>query len=324
MENDSRHYHPRHPMGVVCHRTGLKPDVLRAWEKRYGAVMPVRSSGNRRLYSDADIEKLQLLLHAIEGGRRIGQIAALENEELKELVAADRKSVAQVRTLKRSFKRQDVEHHLTACLAAVQELNARELELQLERAAVAFSQPYLFSSLLAPLMERIGDLWSQGSLRVANEHMASAVLRSFLAGMLAGLEISRNAPQAFVATPLRQSHEIGALMISATAAFEGWRVTYLGSGLPAEEIAAALLQKSPRVVALSIVYPPDDSRLPDELRKLHRHLEDKVVLLVGGRSAKAYLGVLKEVGAVHVESITQFREILRELRLHPLGSEPGF
>ena len=69
-------------MGVVCRRTGLKPDLLRAWEKRFGVVRPVRSSGNLRLYSDADIEKLQLLHRAIRGGRRIGQIVALTPEEL--------------------------------------------------------------------------------------------------------------------------------------------------------------------------------------------------------------------------------------------------
>ena len=73
---------------MVCRRTGLKPDLLRAWEKRFGAVRPVRSSGNLRLYSDADIEKLQLLHGAIRGGRRIGQIAALTPEELEEMVAA--------------------------------------------------------------------------------------------------------------------------------------------------------------------------------------------------------------------------------------------
>ena len=323
MKSDSPYRLPRHPMGMVCRRTGLRPDVLRAWERRYGAVRPVRSSGNHRLYSDADIEKLQLLCRAIGGGRRIGQVARLRNEELEEIVEADQNSVALIRTVKDSDKEQDAEDYLVACLSAAQELNARELEVQLERAAVAFSQPYLIRSVIAPLMERIGDLWSQGSLRVANEHMASAAVRSFLTSMLSS-EIAENAPRAIVATPIGQCHEIGALIICAAATFEGWCVTYLGTALPAGEIAAAALHKAARVVALSIVYPPDDARLPEELRKLRRHLGNNRVLLVGGRSAKAYLEVLEEVGAVHLESIARFQAILQKLRYHPLGSQPEF
>ena len=310
---DSHYHECRHPMGVVCRRTGLKPDLLRAWEKRFGVVRPVRSSGNLRLYSDADIEKLQLLHRAIRGGRRIGQIVALTPEELEEMVASDSQSTASVRTLRSRIRRQEIEDRVTNCLAAVQDLDARELELQLEGAAVAMSQPQLLSRVVAPLMERIGDLWNEGSLRVAHEHLASSAVRSFLAGMLSNNEPSRGAPRALICTPLHQVHEMGALIISVTAAFEGWDVTYLGPSLPAEEIAAAVLQKSPRAVVLSIGYPPDDPRLPEQLRKLNRHLEG-AALLVGGNSAQAYGDVLEEVGAIYMNGISEFRETLRNLR----------
>jgi DNA-binding transcriptional MerR regulator/methylmalonyl-CoA mutase cobalamin-binding subunit len=313
VKGDSFSPESRHPIGVVCRRTGLKPDLLRAWEKRFGAVSPDRSSGNLRLYSDADIEKLQLLHRAIQGGRRIGQIAELTLEELVELIATDSQRTAGVRTLRSRVPRQDIENRVTNCLVAVQDLDARELGLQLETAAVALSQPQLLNRVVAPLMERIGDLWNQGSLRVAHEHLASAVVRSFLAGILSENESSKGAPQALICTPLHQAHEMGALIISVAAAFEGWGVTYLGHSLPAEEIAAAVLQKAPQVVALSIGYPPDDPRLPEELRKLSRHL-GAATLLAGGRSAKAYREVFEEVGAIYVKGLSEFQETLRGLR----------
>ncbi len=313
MRGDASYHESRHPIGVVCRRTGLKPDLLRAWEKRFGAVSPLRSSGNLRLYSDADIERLQLLHQAIKGGRRIGQIAALNSQELETLVAADTQSMASVRTLRSRVRRQEIEDRITNCLAAIQDLDARELTRQLEGAAVVLSQPQFLSRVVAPLMERIGDLWNQGSLRVGHEHLASAAVRSFLAGMLSESTASRGGPRALICTPLHQNHEVGALIISVAAAFEGWGVTYLGHSLPAEDIAAAVLQKSPRVVALSIGYPPDDPRLPEQLRMLSRHLGD-AVLLAGGRSAKAYGEVLAEVGAVVVRDLSHFREVLKELR----------
>ena len=314
MEADSRYFKPRHPMGVVSRRTGLKPDVLRAWEKRYQAVRPSRRSANRRFYSDADIEKLLLLRRAIDGGRRIGQVVHLDNRELEELVAADQKAMVEVGTVKASFEKSDAESHFSACLVAVKQLNANELKNQLERAAVDLSQPHLIEGVLVPLMEKIGNLWSQGSLKVVHEHMASAVVRSFLGGMQACEEVLDSVPHLIAATPVRQFHELGALIVAATSESEGWGVTYLGAGLPAEEIAAAALQKRAGVVALSIVYPSDDPRLPEELRKLRRHLGHRVALLVGGRSALAYAAVVKEVRAKHLKTLSELRAELRSLR----------
>src|SRR5215218_6409458 len=77
---------PRHPIGVVAERTGLTPDVLRVWERRYSVVEPSRSAGGQRVYSDADIERLSLLHRATRGGHNISQVATLSQEKLQDLV----------------------------------------------------------------------------------------------------------------------------------------------------------------------------------------------------------------------------------------------
>src|SRR4051812_28560881 len=79
----------RHPIAVVAQRTGLSQDVLRVWERRYGAVTPSRSPNGLRLYSDTDIERLLLLRSATRAGRSIGQIASLPMGELEALVTED-------------------------------------------------------------------------------------------------------------------------------------------------------------------------------------------------------------------------------------------
>ena len=85
---------PRHPIKVVARRTGLTPDVLRVWEKRYRAVSPTRLDTGRRLYSDADVERLLLLRRATLAGRRIGQVAKMPNAELEPLVVDDETAMA--------------------------------------------------------------------------------------------------------------------------------------------------------------------------------------------------------------------------------------
>src|SRR5687768_12427129 len=77
---------PRHPIGVVADRTGLSPDVLRVWERRYGVVEPQRSAGGQRLYSDADVERLVLLHRATRGGHGISHVASLSRAKLEDLV----------------------------------------------------------------------------------------------------------------------------------------------------------------------------------------------------------------------------------------------
>lgn len=311
---------PRHPIGVVARRTGLKPDLIRAWERRYGAVEPGRSDTRRRFYSDADIHRLLLLRQVVKTGHGIGQVAQLSNEELEALIAEEPATPPSAApgagdTTARVAASPDVaEPFLAACLAAAQRLDVGELEIQLERASLVLSRVNLLEKLLVPLMHRIGDLWQEGTLRPLHEHMASAVVRTFLGNMSTTYVSEANAPQLLVTTPARQLHELGALIVASIAAHEGWRVTYLGPNLPPEEIAAAAHQKGTRTVALSITYPPDDLMLPDELRKIRRLLGPQVEILAGGRSAPSYSAVLREIGARQAESLAELRRTLNELR----------
>lgn len=312
---------PRHPIGVVSRRTGLKQDLIRAWERRYDAVEPARSDNNRRLYSDADIDRLNLLRRAVAGGRSIGQVAELPDDALEELISEDRAAVAAVKQRRREPPQEvtaappsaRAESVLEVCLAAVRRLDGADLENQLRRAAVDLGRTALLERVLAPLLEQIGELWRQGELRPIHEHLATATVRS-LGATLQGQQPAAPAPRLLVTTPAGQVHEVGALLAAATAATEGWRVTYLGTDLPAEEIAAAARQVAARAVALSITYPPDDPRLGDELRRLQGLLDDSVALLVGGRAADSYEPALQGPSTHLVEELSDLRELLEALR----------
>ncbi|MFL6193771.1 MAG: MerR family transcriptional regulator [Thermoanaerobaculia bacterium] len=315
---------PRHPIGVVARRTGLKPDLIRAWERRYGAVEPGRSETRRRFYSDADIERLLLLRRAVSTGRGISQVAGLTNEELEALIEAEPRPASVPPQPSEASGETDelAESFVTRCLAAARQLDVRALEMELERASVVFSRTHLIERLLVPLMRRIGDLWHQGALRPIHEHMASSVVRSFLGSMQGAYHPEVSAPHLVVTTPARQRHELGALLAAATAAGEGWQVTYLGPDLPPEEIAAAALQTSARAVAISITYPPDDPLLVDDLRRLRRLLGSRTVMIVGGRALPAYNAVLREIGAIRVEDLSGFRRELGNLRAPETAETP--
>ena len=72
---------------AAAERSGLTPHVIRAWERRYRAIEPERSPGKHRLYSESEIERLAMLNRAVRSGHRIGKIATLPTEQLRDLVA---------------------------------------------------------------------------------------------------------------------------------------------------------------------------------------------------------------------------------------------
>jgi DNA-binding transcriptional MerR regulator/methylmalonyl-CoA mutase cobalamin-binding subunit len=312
-----------HPIKVVAHRTGLSSHVIRAWEKRYQAVEPRRTATNRRVYSGEDVERLILLRRATLAGRSIGQVASLPTGELRELVLADESAqrLAPGGVPSGRQKETSATRMLRQCLDAVEALDPDALKSSLERASVTLSRPALVQEIIGPLLHHVGEAWREGSIRVAHEHLASAIIRTFLGGMNGSFWTSREAPNLLVTTPAGQLHELGALLAATTAASEGWRITYLGPSLPADEIASAVEQSGARALALSIVYPQDDLHLKGELKGLSRLLShESVALLVGGRGVNSYADVLEEIGAVSITDLDEFRSQLQSLRSAPMDS----
>jgi DNA-binding transcriptional MerR regulator/methylmalonyl-CoA mutase cobalamin-binding subunit len=301
-----------HPIQVVARRTGLSADVIRAWERRYQAVAPQRSTTDRRLYSDEDVARLTLLRRATQAGRRIGDVARLPLPALQQLVVVDEAAV-QVAPEPPPAGEHD-EPHLAACLQAVQRLDAAALEAALAAAARTLSIPRLLTGLVGGLLERIGDQWRLGLLRPCHEHLATTQLRLFLGGLLSTANMADSGPPLLVATPTGQRHELGALMVAVTAAQSGWRPLYLGPDLPSDDIAFAATAREVGAVALSLTYPGDDPRLPAALRRLRQQLPTATVLLVGGAAMAGYQAVLDEIGAWQQHTLEELQAMLDRLR----------
>jgi len=304
----------RHPIGVVSTRTGIPQDLIRAWERRYGAVTPQRARGGRRLYSDEDIERLRLLKRCVSAGRRISDVAARTREELEALVAEDDSASAWPVPSPRPAPRRAAagEEFVAAALEAVVALDRDRVEELLSEAAVSMSAPSLRREVIVPLLDRIGERWREGTLRIVHEHMAAAIVRTFI-GSLRNGHGRANAPRLIATTPAGQRHELGALVAAAAADEAGWSVYYLGPDLPAEEIAAAARQLDARAIAISIVYRDNDFRVIEELSKLRDFVGDSARIIVGGRAAAPVRGRIEALGLELVEDLAEFQDRLAAL-----------
>ena len=328
----------KHPIKTVAWQTGLSPHVIRAWEKRYQTVQPTRSEGKQRLYSTADIERLTVLRQATEAGFSIGTIASLPTESVQALLT---KAVGTQRVLDSAETGQtdlvriglplsvvdpgmeEIGGFLDGAFEAVLRMDAERLEGLLERASVSLGQMRLLSDLVVPLVERIGEGWIKGQVKVAQEHVATAVLRTFLGHIARPIALHPRAPVLVVTTPSGQHHELGAIIVAAAATGIGWRVVYGGACLPAEEIASMATEQRARAVGLSVVHPTDDPALSLELQLLRRLLPPSTPILVGGRASVAYQAEIGAVGAIRVGSMESLRQLLNQLRGETAGIVAG-
>jgi len=297
---------------VVAKRTGLTPAVLRAWEKRYTVVVPSRTEGGQRLYTDADVERLSLLRRAVEEGRGISQVAALPTEDLKELVREDEVERQGLGPLER-LEGTSATGVLERAQRAVTQMDPGELERTLTRAALAFSLPTVVDDVVVPLLAKIGTAWESGRVGPSHEHLGSVVIRRFLEWMLETANVGEGAPVMVAATPAGEKHELGALLAAVSGAAEGWKAIFLGPDLPAEEVVVAALRLEADVVTLSCVDPRTAEALPGEILRIRERLPADVHLVVGGPLAEAQEGALRTEGVEILPTFQDLREKLRAL-----------
>jgi len=302
---------PLYTIRTLALKSGVSMHTIRAWEKRYQALRPQRTPGNRRLYTEEDLARLQLLRQGVADGHTISLLAGLPTTDLWRLVHGRSSIPAEPETMEHSHA---VEALLENSWRAVQNLDDRALQKNLHQAAALLSQPVLLEQLLAPLLQRIGHGWSEGRLRILHEHMATIVIRDFLTTLRLACTADPEAPVIIIATPAGQLHEMGALFVALTAAAQGWQIQYLGTSLPADELAAAAHRLDARIIALSIIQPSDDPQLPLQLEILRNLAGSETILIAGGGAAAFFAPLLDRLSIHFIAGITQLREFLARER----------
>jgi DNA-binding transcriptional MerR regulator len=278
-----------YPLRAVVRMTGLSPELLRAWERRYGVIAPLRTSGGTRRYRASDLERLQLLKKAVDAGHRIGQLAQLSAAELERRASVPPSTAGSA---------QD------AVIAALERFDAAQAQRLLSLQLSALGPVRFAREFAMPLVREIGERWADRRLSVASEHLASAVLRSMLGSALTPTVASLLGPRIVFATPSGERHELGLQMAALTALGAGANPIYLGADLPVEELVGAARAIDAAALALSLVaLPPESARRT--IRALRDGLPDAIALWIGGAGAPA-LGEIR--GVERLETLEQVEQ----------------
>ncbi|MFW2388762.1 MAG: MerR family transcriptional regulator [Polyangiales bacterium] len=244
MNNNVKDISGRYPMRVVSRLTGLSADTIRVWERRYGAVDPERTDGNKRRYTGGHVRRLVLLRRATELGHSIGQVVELPDQELRRLIGETSPDVSSKVSLYAAI----VDDYLQAIL----QYDVRRAESILSRSAAILPPMVLTLDVIVPLMRRVGEAWREKKLRIPHEHIISGQLRSLLGTLLRHAEPVEGGPRVIVATPPDHLHEFGAIIGAFMAASHGFEPIYLGAHMPFSEIADAADQSGASLILLSI------------------------------------------------------------------------
>jgi DNA-binding transcriptional MerR regulator/methylmalonyl-CoA mutase cobalamin-binding subunit len=303
---------PRHPIRVVSQRTGLTPATLRAWERRYGVVAPGRSEGGQRLYSDADVLRLNRLHLLTEAGRSISSVATLSDREAEALLREDRENLASTSSAEHPNGPESAAM-VQESVRFILQLDGASLERELRRAAVTLgAQPFL-ENVLAPLLHRVGAGWSRGEMRPAHEHLCTAVVERVLTWLTEPVMATSEAPHLLITTLPGERHGLGAMLVAAATGLEGWEVTQLGTDLPLPDIVQAAAALGARAVALSVVHVADPSTTAADLAKLRAQIPGETALILGGGGVKTLSQRRIPRGALVVDGLGSLRAVLEGL-----------
>src|SRR5271166_5312561 len=274
-----------YPIRAAANLTGLSIDTLRAWERRYQAVTPIRGERGR-VYGEGHIRRLILLRDAVARGHAIGQVAGLGDSALEKLLVGP---VSAAKTLEPDKTKQPVSDALIPVVTAIESFDYATANFHLGRLATLLPVDRLVSEVVLPLMTLVGDRWLDGTLSIAQEHMTSSILRNLLGGLVRLNTSSNQSQRILFATPSGEMHEFGILAAAMLAVAGGFEALYLGSSLPALEIVAAAERTSPRAVVVGIKASEPTQATMDELRLLAAKLPKTAELWIGGSNVKRIL-----------------------------------
>ena len=252
-------------IGAFARRVGVSPELLRAWERRYELLQPIRTEGGFRLYTDGDAERVERMRRALDEG-----LSAAE---------AARRALAQDRSTEGALD--DARERVVAAAHAYDET---AVHATLDEALAAFSLETVLRELILPVLREIGAEWERGTLEVGQEHFASNVVRERLLA-LARLWGRGGGPLAILACAPGERHDIGLIAFGLVLRSHGWRILFLGADTPLETLARAVASTGPKLVVVAAVEP---SRFEAEAAGLRR-LVHKTRLVLSGPGASERL-----------------------------------
>ena len=264
---------------AVSRMTGIRPELVRMWERRYGLFKPQRAGNRYREFDDEDVQLLLYLRQQIEQGRAIGELAAEGRDALLRRMTPPSASPSESDPAPLSL--------VDELLGYVLQFDQNRLQARLAEIAAFASFATFISTILTPLMHRLGDACATGNAPVASGHFATAIFKQRLLTMLHTTSPASTAPVVVCACPAGEWHELGLLTLAYRMQQDGWQICYLGPNLPTQALLEACERLQPALVALSLTGYAEAAVCVERLYEIDIQVASLYPTMAGGQAVEA-------------------------------------
>ncbi len=250
---------PIYNLKAVVQQTGLKPDTLRAWERRYGLPNPQRAESGHRLYSAHDVEVIQWLMERQQEGMSIGravdlwnQLAANASDPLdSQGLNGNGSSIVDTQPIAEAMPSSHAEslrqQWVTACL----QFDEQSAEDALSQAFSLFPVETVCLSVLQAGLAEIGAGWHRGKITVQQEHFASELAMRRLESLLSAMPAPHKRGRILIGCPAEEDHTFPPLLLSVLLRRHGYDVVYLGANVPLRSMEVTINATRPKLVIMT-------------------------------------------------------------------------
>lgn len=228
-------------MGRIVELTGLSAELLRAWERRFDILDPVRTEGGHRLYTADDLAVLRRVQQLCVGGRSIGEVAALGRAALLGQGAAPAGEA--------------VDRWIASLVDGARRLDAWSIESALDEARSVLDDVGLVREVIVPAARAVGVAWAEGGVSVAGEHLVSEALVRRVSPLFEAAGPAPARPTVVVAALPDEGHMLGTLILAWILRRGGLAVAWLGASVPFVDLEGMVLRHGVRAVLWSVTRP---------------------------------------------------------------------
>jgi len=266
--------------------SGIKAHTIRVWEQRYNGLNPTRSEGNTRYYDNLQLRRLLNIVSLLESDYKISELCSMTDQMLFKLLEQQLKNT--------DIKEGTNEYFVAQLIAAATCFDEIHFEKIFSNCVLRLGMKHTYTKVIYPMLNRIGLMWTTGSISPAYEHFSSNIVKQKIFSAIDSLPPTKSTNSWLLFLPENEFHEIGLLFSHYLIKQAGKKVIYLGSNVPFETLISAITETTPAHLLFFLVHydTPKDSQ--DYLNNLKKNFSKTKIHLSGNEKLISKLKTGKE------------------------------
>jgi len=149
------------------------------------------------------------------------------------------------------------------------------------------SMTSIYIDIITPAQSKVGDMWHQGSINVAEEHLATTITLDVMNSMRSLTSSASRTGLRAVVTPVESDgHSVGAQMFSDLLRGDGWDVDFLAYPTPVDDLVAFAAEREHQLIAISLTQMEFLTKAQATAHALHS-MSSSLKVLLGGFALSA-------------------------------------